>query len=151
LRCLPEVRHDGEHAPVGVAVGREVEFAADRYVSVNGFSTPIAGSPSELGPDGKPTGRHRPRQIVRVPAGHVFLLGDNTAHSIDSRAFGPVPDTELVGRVRLVVPAPTWWWAAAVFVAATLAIGTLRLATAGRRRLRQRSGMSPERQSRRAP
>ena len=36
---------------------------------------------------------------VRVPAGHVFLLGDNRLESVDSRDFGTVPASELSGRV----------------------------------------------------
>jgi signal peptidase I len=34
-----------------------------------------------------------------VPAGHVYLLGDNRDDSTDSRAYGPVPVDDLDGRV----------------------------------------------------
>ena len=36
---------------------------------------------------------------VRVPRGSVFALGDNRADSIDSRTFGPVPSSRVIGRV----------------------------------------------------
>lgn len=41
---------------------------------------------------------------VTVPPGHVWLVGDNRAASKDSRDFGAVPLTDVVGRVRQI-----WW------------------------------------------
>jgi signal peptidase I len=42
-----------------------------------------------------------------VPAGDVYLLGDNRVDSVDSRDFGPVPVSSVVGRVTArVFPSP---------------------------------------------
>lgn len=34
-----------------------------------------------------------------IPANCYFVMGDNTDHSFDSRMFGPVPQTRIIGRV----------------------------------------------------
>jgi signal peptidase I len=36
---------------------------------------------------------------VTVPAGTVFVMGDNRERSIDSRAYGPIPVSEVSGRL----------------------------------------------------
>jgi len=38
---------------------------------------------------------------IQVPRGMVFVLGDNRSNSIDSRKFGPVPESRIKGRVLL--------------------------------------------------
>ena len=43
------------------------------------------------------------KRVAAVDEEGVFLLGDNEAHSIDSRSYGPVPPTAIVGTVRAVI------------------------------------------------
>lgn len=43
-------------------------------------------------------------QVVSVPENHLFVLGDNSAQSSDSRNWGFVPRKNLIGRAVLI-----WW------------------------------------------
>jgi signal peptidase I len=45
-----------------------------------------------------------PQHPYRVPAGEFYLLGDNRAFSCDSRYWGPIKGSTIVGRVVLL-----WW------------------------------------------
>lgn len=79
----------------GRAIKRAVALGGDRVeirarsITVNGKTTPIAGAP------GPGSARHR---VQTVAPGHLFLLGDNSKRSVDSRAFGPIPGGTVVGR-----------------------------------------------------
>lgn len=48
-------------------------------------------------------------QHVVVPKGHVWLQGDNTANSTDSRNYGPVPYALVTGRVFYRIWPPEGW------------------------------------------
>ncbi len=41
---------------------------------------------------------------ARVPAGQLFVLGDNRAHSVDSRTYGGVKEEDVEGRVLWRLP-----------------------------------------------
>ncbi len=73
-----------------IAVEGEVVEIRDGRVSVDGVTItepylPEGVSMSDFGP-------------VAVPFEHVFVMGDNRNASSDSRAFGPIPESDIIGR-----------------------------------------------------
>ncbi|WWC86189.1 signal peptidase I [Kwoniella dendrophila CBS 6074] len=48
-------------------------------------------------------------QYIKIPKGHVWLVGDNLSNSTDSRKYGPVPVAMVKGKVLARIwPNPTW-------------------------------------------
>ncbi len=43
------------------------------------------------------------KRVKRISADSVFVIGDNGARSEDSRSFGPVRRSSIVGKVLLVI------------------------------------------------
>lgn len=98
------------------------EFFIKRVIGLPGETVTVSGGAISINGtrliesylDGLITGND---QQVTLPAGQYFLLGDNRTVSLDSRIFGPVSRSAIVGRVWLrgwpldragVPPAPNY-------------------------------------------
>jgi signal peptidase I len=89
-----------------------------RIIAVGGQTVACCDSRNRLTVDGRPldepyiyyapefgAARQAPFEVVRVPDGQLWLMGDSRNDSLDSRAAGngPVPVTDVIGQARLVV------------------------------------------------
>jgi signal peptidase I len=61
---------------------------------VGGPLSPVPG-PGRVAPKAIP--------LTTVPAGEYYVMGDNSSQSCDSRAFGPVPASSVIGKVVSIV------------------------------------------------
>jgi signal peptidase I len=84
-----------------------------RVVAVAGQTIQVSGNAVTI--DGKPIADPNAHYVKRdhvdfgpytVPAGHVFVMGDNRDESYDSRFWGPVPMEDIKGLAMVIY----WSW-----------------------------------------
>jgi signal peptidase I len=85
-----------------IALPRQTIYSAGNTVYVNGrpLAEPYLPRIDPLGPPIPDASRLHP---FRVPAGDFYVLGDNRQISCDSRFWGPIRGTSIVGRVVLLL------------------------------------------------
>ena len=102
--------------------GDRIREDSDGLIWVNGRRLAVPYIP----PSRRARDIHRGKAWT-VPRGQFFLVGDNRANSCDSRVWGPVPRSNLIGRSfatywppKRVAPHSLVWAAAGVAIAAVL-------------------------------
>jgi signal peptidase I len=86
-----------------IALPGQTIYSSGNRIYVNGrlLAEPYLPHPDPLGPPIPGASRQHP---YRVPPGEFYLLGDNRAGSCDSRYWGPIKGSSIIGKVVLV-----WW------------------------------------------
>jgi len=86
-----------------IALPGQTIYSSGNSVYVNGqlLAEPYLPHDDPLGPPVPDASSQHP---YRVPPGEFYMLGDNRADSCDSRYWGPVKGSSIVGKVVLV-----WW------------------------------------------
>jgi signal peptidase I len=86
-----------------IALPGQTIYSSGNNLYVNGrlLAEPYLPHPDPFGPPIPDASRQHP---YRVPSGEFYVLGDNRSDSCDSRYWGPIRGTSIVGKVVLV-----WW------------------------------------------
>jgi signal peptidase I len=86
-----------------IALPGQTIYSSGNSIYVNGrlLAEPYLPHNDPLGPPIPDASRQHP---YRVPPGEFYLLGDNRAISCDSRYWGPIKGSSIIGHVVLV-----WW------------------------------------------
>ena len=86
-----------------IALPGQTIYSSGNSIYVNGrrLAEPYLPHDDPLGPPIPDASRQHP---YRVPPGEFYMLGDNRADSCDSRYWGPIKGSSIIGKVVLV-----WW------------------------------------------
>jgi signal peptidase I len=84
---------------------KRVVAVAGQTIEVHGTKLTIDGKVQE-DPHAHYSGTHVDFGPFTVPAGHVFVMGDNRDQSYDSRFWGPVPMSDIKGLAMVIY----WSW-----------------------------------------
>lgn len=94
----PPYNSDKPYIKRVVALGGDHVTIHDGVVAVNGVDL------DEGYVDGARTSCHYGAHCdLTVPEGYVYVLGDNRQNSSDSRVFGPVPESSIIGEVMVTI------------------------------------------------
>jgi signal peptidase I len=112
---------------VGLAPPDERDFVK-RVIAVGGQTVQCCDDQHRVLVDGKPLDEpyiywqpgtspenHDPFEPVKVPEGHLWVMGDNRTNSTDSRkqggggVAGTVPEDNVIGKARVIVLPPSRW------------------------------------------
>jgi len=82
-----------------IALPGERVVVKDGTLTVYNTERPEGFQPDEELPYGKDIPATTGEVDSVVPAGSIFVVGDNRPNSLDSRSFGPVPEKDIVGKL----------------------------------------------------
>jgi signal peptidase I len=85
-----------------IALPGQTIYSADGIIFINGHQLhePYLPASDPLGPSIPDAS---PQHPFRVPAGDFYMLGDNRAISCDSRYWGPIKGSSIVGKVVMLL------------------------------------------------
>lgn len=97
---LPDFGENGKQL-----IKRVIALPGERVVVQNNVLTvynkqsPAGFQPDATLPYGKVIKSTQGDEDITVPQGSIFVCGDNRGDSLDSRVFGPVPVTNIIGKL----------------------------------------------------
>ena len=99
-----EVAHDDLIKRVVALSGEAIEIKnCDVYINDTKLSEDYLPENDVSNPDPAARCRVVSMRRITVPEGHVFVMGDNRPESFDSRSFGSIPESLVIGRAFAVV------------------------------------------------